>query len=379
MAKRRANREGSIYQRQDGRWCAQMCANGRRLYHYAQTQAQARDWLLDMRKKASDGILLDVSGVTAGEYLQRWLSTVRASLRPKTVLQYEQVVRLHITPLLGMLRLRDLRPDQVQTLYARLTESGCSARLVQLTHAVLHRALTQAVRWQLLARNPADGVERPRVARREMHALTLDQVTRLLAAVRGTRWEALYHLAVYAGLRQGELLALRWSDINWQAGLVSIQRQVQQVTGHGTLFSEPKSARSRRVVALGMETLGVLRAQRDRVAELRLLAGSRWQEQDLLFPSTVGTPVGARNLVRHFVSVLAKTGLPHVRFHDLRHTSATLLLAEGVHPKLVQERLGHSQIGLTMDTYSHVITPLAGGVPAIVDALVRRGLTDVRQ
>jgi len=373
MGKRRANGEGTIFQRKDGRWVAQFMVAGKWLYKYAHRQSDCRDWLLEMRRRHADGLLLDASGTTVSGFMDHWLDTAQASLRPRTALQYRQVIRQHIAPHLGAVKLRDLGAAQVQGLYTRLVAAGVGLRTVQMVHVILHRALGQAVRWGLVGRNATEGVDRPRVERREATTLTVDQVKRLLAAVAGTRWEALYHLAVYVGLRQGELLGLRWSDIDGNVGRISVARQVQRVAGQGLVFCEPKSRMSRRAVSIGPATLGLLREHRVRIDELRLLAGARWQEQDLLFPSVVGTPMNARNLLRQFHSVLARAGLPAVRFHDLRHTSATLLLNEGVHPKLVQARLGHSQIGLTMDTYSHVLPAVDGAVATVIERIIESG------
>lgn len=365
MGKRRANGEGSVYRRRDGRWCAQLVAGGRRLYHYGADQAEVKRWLLVERQRCAAGV--DVTDrSTLGQYLEHWLSVASPALRPSTETLYRQVVRDHVAPI-GGVRLAALRPDHLQGLYGDLQRAGASPWTVRKVHIVLHRALEQAARWGLVVRNVADLVERPRVPRTEMRTLTADQVAALLASVAGTRWEVLYRLAVVAGLRQGELLALRWSDVDWGAGTIAVQRQVRAVPGGGFAFSEPKSAASRRSVVLDPDTVDLLWRQRDQVARLQALAGDHWQEWGLVFPSEVGTPILATNLHRRFVASLAAAGLPRVRFHDLRHTSATLLFGENVHPKVVQERLGHSSVTLTLQTYSH-------RVPAMhTDAALRIG------
>jgi integrase len=222
----------------------------------------------------------------------------------------------------------------------------------------------------LLGRNPASHVDKPKINRKEMMTLTSEQVIKLLNFSQGSRYEALYHLSVTTGLRQGELLGLRWSDLDWSTGHLRVQRQLQRVPGEGLVLNEPKSASGRRLVVLGPATLDKIRAHKRLQWGERIEAGYRWQENDLMFPSTIETPMGPRNLVREFKELLKKGGLPEIRFHDLRHTAATLMLQEGIHPKVVQERLGHSQISITMDTYSHVLPAMQEEAALKIDVLL---------
>ncbi len=369
MTKHRAHNEGTVYQRPDGRWCAQVSLDGRRLTHYAKTQRQCREWLKTTLAQVDEGLTIEGARATLGEYLEKWLETVKPSLRPKTWKQYSQIVRQHIIPQLGSIKLKDLRPDHIQSHYTARQAAGAGVRTVRLTHAILHHALAQALKWGLVTRNPADAVDKPKLGHEEMKVLNAEQVRALLNAAKGERLEALYYLAVTTGLRQGELLGLRWSDLDWKTGKLQVQRQLQYIAGQGRVFSEPKSAAGRRSISLGSATLERLREHRESQELRRLFAGDRWQENDLIFPSTIGTSIEPRNLLRHFKSLLAKAGLPEIRFHDLRHTAATLMLQQGVHPKVVQERLGHSSITLTLDTYSHVLPGLQEDVAEKLDAL----------
>ena len=222
----------------------------------------------------------------------------------------------------------------------------------------------------LLGRNPADAVIRPKLVKKEMKTLTDTQVQTLLLAVRGTRYEALYLLAVTTGIRQGELLGLRWSDLDWVTRQLSVQRQLQRLSGQGMVFSEPKSASGRRVIALGSATIEKLREHYKHQQLERLAAGGRWIENDLIFPTIIGTPIEGSNLIRNFKSRLHAYNLPNIRFHDLRHTAATLMLQQGIHPKVVQERLGHSQISMTLDTYSHVLPNMQEEAAQKIDELI---------
>ena len=354
MSKKRGPNEGSIYKRKDSRWCAQISIGGKRISKYFKTQREGLDWLQNMRNQINDGLTLDGAQKTLSEFLEQWLGSIRLSVRPMTLSQYRQIVRMHIVPTLGSIKLKDLKPDQIQTLYNQKLDSGTSARTVLLIHAVLHRSLKQAFKWGIIGRNPASVVTRPKVVRKEMMTLNDNQVRTLILIAKGTRYEVLFWLAVTTGMRQGELLGLRWSDLDWRSKKLHVQRQLQR-TSAGQIFSEPKSAAGRRVIMLGDETIKKLRAHLGVLSQERQIAGEQWQENDLIFPSTKGTPWDHRNMYKYYKRFLRKAGLPDIRFHDLRHTAATLMLQQGVHPKVVQERLGHADITLTLNTYSHVL------------------------
>jgi integrase len=358
VTKRRGNNEGSIFARDDGTWRAMVSINGRRLSKSFKTQRECREWLKQTLAQVEDGLTIQGAQTTLVAYLEYWLETAKETVRPKTFLQYQQIARQYIVPELGKIKLKDLQPDHVQALYTRLLKAGTGVRTVRLAHAVLHRALARALRWGLVRRNVCDAVDKPKAHPVEMKTLSVEQAQAFLAAADGHRLEALFHLAVHSGLRQGELLGLRWSDLEWQTGELQVQRQVQRLPGQAFVFSEPKTAAGRRSITLDPNTLLVLRAHSKRQKEERLHTGARWQEQGLMFPSTVGTPLDQRNVLREFHAVLTKAGLPQIRFHDLRHTAATLLLQLGTHPKVVQAILGHSSISVTMDTYCHVGTTL---------------------
>ncbi len=370
MAKNRGHNEGTIYQRPDGRWCAQVSLSGRRLTHYAKTQRDCRDWLKETIAQVDSGLTIEGARTTLAEYLGKWLEIAKPSLRPNTSIQYTWIVRQYITPEIGSIRLKDLRPDHIQALLSDNLEAGVGVRTIQLIHAVLHRALVQALKWGLVGRNPADAVEKPRAARQEMRVLDPAQVLVLLNAAPDTYWEALLYLAVTTGLRQAELLGLCWTDLDWQTGELKVQRQSQYIIGQGFVFSEPKSAAGRRLVVLGDVALGKLRKHHEAQDEQRAKAGERWREKGLIFATHLGTPMHPRNLRVSFGKLLVKAGLPRVRFHDLRHTAATLMLQQGVHPKVVQERLGHANINLTLGTYSHVLPGMQGDAAHKLDTLL---------
>jgi integrase len=288
-------------------------------------------------------------------------------------------VRRQIIPALGSAQLTELRPQQIQAFYARLRSEGqradgrpgrLSANTVFRVHQVLHRALVHAVRWQKLARNPADSVQAPREDRPAITMLSAADVSRLLAAADATPIGALTRMAVMTGMRRGELLGLRWSDIDLDGGVASVQQTAQRIDGAGWVFRQPKTKLSRRAVALSPTTVQLLHKRRRDQAEARLLAGSAWQDRNLVFTSALGTPIEPGTIRRIWRRILAAADVGHVRWHDLRHAHATLMLSVGIHPKIVSERLGHSSIEMTVDTYSHVLPGLQAAAAAQLEALL---------
>ncbi|UCC85999.1 MAG: site-specific integrase [Anaerolineales bacterium] len=364
MAKRRGNKEGSIYKRKDGRWCAQISVNGRRLTKYGKTQTEVREWLRETLAQIDKGLIVD-KPQTLGEYLDSWLEAIKPSIRPRPHQTYEIHIRHHIMPELGGIKIQDLRPDHIQRFYTAKLDSGSGTSTVRLCHAVLHRALAHAVKWGLVARNVCDAVDKPKVDTPEMSVWDADQVRQFLQVIQGHRWEALFYLAVSTGLRQGELLGLMWTDVNWDTGKLAVQRQAYK----GKLV-ELKSASSRRAVVLGPTALDKLR-ERQAHQEQERAWGSSWIERGLIFTSRTGKPIAPSSVCKVFASKIEEAGLPAIRFHDLRHTAATLMLQGGVHPKVVQEMLGHSSISMTLDTYSHVLPSLQEGVADRMEGLLQ--------
>jgi len=298
------------------------------------------------------------------------------TVRPKTATQYAQIVRQHICPSLGKFKLKDLRPDMIQSLYNAKLSDGIGARTVSLIHAVLHKALNYALKMGMIVRNPADAVTKPKSRRAEMHALDDTQARNFLLAAQESRLYALYHVAISTGLRIGELLGLKWSDLDWTTHKISVQRQLQRLTGKGLVFSEPKTRAGRRVIVLGKSTINVLHEHFDDQFEERKQADKEWNKLDLIFVSSEGTPLDQRNVTRDYKEILKKAGCPEIRFHDLRHTATSLMLQQNVHPKVVQERLGHSDISLTLNTYSHVMPGMQEEAASKMDELLT--LVDVK-
>ncbi len=307
-----------------------------------------------------------------GVFLEDWLSDiVRLSVRPKTFVSYRSVVRLHLVPCLGQHPLVELRPADVQAFLNAKAASGLAPRTVAYLRNVLRQALGHAERTELVGRNVARLALPPRVPRREVHPLSPEEARTFLAAIRGDRFEALYLLALGCGLRQGEILGLGWSDLDLDGGTVRVRQALQRVEGRFALV-EPKSATSRRIVALPAIVRAGLLAHRERAAQEGPGRALPDGFAELVFTTTIGTPIDGISVTRRFQRILKGAGLPHQRFHDLRHACASLLLSQGVPARVVMETLGHSQISLTLNTYSHVIPALGREAAERMDAVLRR-------
>ncbi len=352
--KERGNGEGSIYQRQDGKWVAAVSLpRGRRKVIYGRTRAEVAEKLPSVLKARQDGLPMLTERQTTAQYLADWLESARPSVRPGTWETYESYVRVHIAPALGRVPLARLSPQHLQRFYADRLEAGLSPTSVGHLHAILHRALGEAARFGLVVRNVAGLVKRPRAAHKEMMALSPEQARAFLDAAHGERLEALYVLALSTGIRQGELLALRWQDIDLDGATLQVRATLRR-TREGMTFGEPKTSKSRRQVQLTPTAVTALRAHRARQLEERMRC-PYWQDGELVFATEIGTPIECGNMMRRsFLPLLERAGLPRIRFHDLRHTAATLLLGQNVNVKVVSEMLGHSQISITLDLYSHV-------------------------
>lgn len=354
---RRGHGEGSIYQRSDGRWAASISLDGRkRKTFYGKTRKDVQEQLKVALHEQKQGTLVTSSQQTVKQYLEQWLEDVhKPTIRIGSYKLYRGYLDNHILPTIGHIQLQKLTAQQVQALYTRKTNEGLSPKTVQNIHGLLHKALDNAVRWGLVARNVCSAVTTPRSRQHEIHPLTTEQAQQLLAKARGHKLETLLTLALVTGMRRGELLALRWQDIHFDVMSLSVGRTVNRITGYGYVENDPKTSRSRRVVMLPAFVIKMLKQHRLQQTERRLKADERWKEQDLVFPNTYGGYLHPEYLLVRFHRLLEDAGLPDMRFHDLRHSAATILLGMGIHPKVVQELLGHSQISMTMDIYSHVL------------------------
>jgi integrase len=364
---KRGNGEGSVYQRKsDGKWVTSITLdNGRRKVLYSDTQQEAIKKLKKASQQQEQGTLTVGPQYTVAQYLDYWLSVYKQKIRPRSYERYEQIIRLHLVPTIGKLKLDKLSPQHVQLLYTKKLEEELSTNTVLVIHGMLHKALKSAMRWGILAQNVCDRVDIPRKTPYEIHPLTVEQAQRFLAALHEHPNEALFILAITTGMRRGEIAGLKWHDIDIEYATLHVQRALTRVPttmGGGYQEAEPKTEKSRRTVALPDIAVDALRQHHERQVEIKQKAGEFWQEHDYVFCTPMGTHIHpGHDILEEFKKLFKGAGLPDIRFHDLRHSAATMLLGMGVHPKIVQERLGHHDIGTTMDIYSHVLPTMQEG------------------
>ena len=368
--KTRGRNEGSIYQRSNGKWRAQVSINGKRYGKTCTNKRAAQHWIRRMQNEIDQGFDIERSNITLEEYLFQWLENSKASIRESTAYQYQLEIKNHIIPHIGHIKLNDLQLFRVEKFYSDLQKSGIGARTIRLTHAVLHKALVKAAKYGLINQNPAHGASLPKYGFSEMNVFDSSQVTQFLIAAQGNRYESLCYLAIHTGMRQGELFGLKWTDLQWNSGNLHVQRQVKRVPGQGWKFESPKTKSGRRTIMLGESTIDVLRRQKSILTKNKALAGDRWKDLNLIFPSLIGTPGDPSNLRKEFRKILNKASLPEIRFHDLRHTAASLMLNNGVPPIVVSKRLGHANPSITLNTYGHLYVEMQSEAARIMDELV---------
>jgi len=339
------------------------------------TEQEAQEALKDVLAEIRVGVYVEPSGMTFGGLLDRWLAHISGRVGPNTYDNYELAARVHLKPALGHMALTDLRPLHLQDLYADLLAGvrrpPLSPGSVRLAHVTAHAALRQGVRWLLVPYNVADAADPPRVSRqREMHPLDAAGVATFMATARGSRDESFCDTGFRTGARESELLVLRWTELDLDGGNMRIERHLVKYRRGAPVIGRGKTRRGRRLISLGEQLVARLRAHKREQAETRLRMGSAWHDEGLVFPREDGTLEDPRLLLARFKTLARRAGFPELTIHDMRHTHATLLLAAGVHPKIVQERLGHSSIAVTMDLYSHVIPGLQEAAAARLDDIL---------
>lgn len=309
---------------------------------------------------------------TIDDYLRTWLETsVKQRVRPLTYAGYKVNVEKHLIPTIGKIRLDQLTPPQVQRMINDRLAAGFSTKTVAYVLQVLRTALSLAVRWEMVPRNVAKLVDAPRIERKPVNPLTPEEARKFLGAIRGHRLEALFTVALALGLRQGEALGLRWEDVDYVAGTLRVRNQLQRIDRKLVLVP-PKTAKSRRTLVMPALIVESLREHEKRQVAEKLWAGSSWEEAGLVFANRTGGPTQARRVIEQFHALLEETGMRHIRFHDLRHSCATLLLVQGVSPRVVMEVLGHSEIAITMNAYSHVVPELQREAAQRMQAILER-------
>ena len=349
----------------------------RRKWHsFEGTKREAQIECSRLISEISGGAYIEPAKVTVGQFLDRWLEHMKGQLTARSHERYAELARKNLVPLVGNVLLTKLRPTIISQAYAKALEGGrrdgkggLSPLTVRYMHRILRHALQQAICWQLLVRNPAAAVKPPKAERKEMKALNTDATATLIEAARDTRLFVPIVLGVLCGMRRGEITALRWRSVDLERGQLSVVASTEQ-TRDGVQEKVPKSGRGR-TVALPSLVVEELRQHRLNQAEALLKLGVRLSDDHHVMMGVDGRPLQPRSLTHAFEIFLRKRGLPRVRLHDLRHSHATHLLASGVHPKIAQERLGHSSVAITLDLYSHVLPGLQAEAADRVDLVVR--------
>jgi integrase len=375
--------KGHIVERSPGKWAIvlDVPSDGkrRRKWHtFHGTKRQAETECARLIAELAGGNYIEPAKTTVQSYFAQWLKHEKANVSPKTLQRYEELLLKNIAPVIGSVMLNKLTAAVIDAAWGKLLESGrrdgkggLSPRTVHHCRRVMLTAMEQAVKWDLLKRNPVAITRPPKVERTKMQAYDADHTAALIEAFRGTRMFIPVLLAALCGLRRGEIAALRWRDVDLSEGRrqLSIRESAEQ-TNEGVRYKEPKSGKAR-TVAVSTTMLAELKAHRARQAEEQLRIGIRPDGDGFVVAQVDGSPLQPRSITHEWVRILAKTSLPTIRFHDLRHSHATQLLAAGIHPKIASERLGHSTVGITLDLYSHVMPGIQADAAEQVDAAIK--------
>jgi integrase len=375
--------KGHIRERSPGHWAIVIelrdSATGkrRRKWHsFNGTKRQAQIECARLVSEMSGGTYLEPAKTTLAQFLDQWLADIKGNVAPRTHERYNEIARKNLIPLLGATTLPKLQPMQISAAYTKALASGrrdgkggLSPRTVHHMHRVLKQALSQAVRWQLLTRNPTEAVDPPKVERHRITTYDMPQTAALIDAVRGTRMFIPTLLAVLCGMRRGEIAALRWRNVDLSMGQISIVASAEQMNS-GVRLKETKSGRAR-TVAMSGTVRDELRLHRVQQAQDMLKLGTRLTDENFVAAFADGSPMQPTFITHEWVRVIRATSLPRVRFHDLRHAHATHMLSSGIHPKVASERLGHSKVGITLDLYSHVLPGMQEDAAAKMDLALK--------
>ena len=375
--------KGHIRERSPGHWAIVIelrdSATGkrRRKWHsFNGTKRQAQIECARLVSEMSGGTYLEPAKTTLAQFLDQWLADIKGNVAPRTHERYNEIATKNLIPLLGATTLPKLQPRQISAAYTKALASGrrdgkggLSPRTVHHMHRVLKQALSQAVRWQLLTRNPTEAVDPPKVERHRITTYDMPQTAALIDAVRGTRMFIPTLLAVLCGMRRGEIAALRWRNVDLSMGQISIVASAEQMNS-GVRLKETKSGRAR-TVAMSGTVRDELRLHRVQQAQDMLKLGTRLTDENFVAAFADGSPMQPTFITHEWVRVIRATSLPRVRFHDLRHAHATHMLSSGIHPKVASERLGHSKVGITLDLYSHVLPGMQEDAAAKMDLALK--------
>ena len=378
--------KGHIRERSPGKWTIILdvrdpaTGKRRRKWHsFSGTKRSAQIECARLISEMRGGNYAEPTKTTFGQFLEEWLAQIKSQVTPRTHERYCEIVRKNIIPSLGAIRLTALRPPQIAGAYTKALESGrrdgkggLSPNTVLYMHRLIKQALKHAVRWGTLTKNPAAAVDPPSIERATLSTYDMAQTVDAIEAARGSRLFVPILLGVLCGLRRGEIVALRWRSVDLSASSLAVVESAEQ-TAAGIRYKKPKSGRARNI-ALSAYVVEELKVHKLRQAEELLRVGVRLNDATFVYAREDGEPIQPRSLTHNWQALVSRTGIPRVRFHDLRHAHATHLLSSGVHPKVASERMGHSKVGITLDLYSHVLPGMQEDAAARVDDALRIAL-----
>lgn len=335
------------------------------------TKKDAEKRLVELIHQVDTGVFMKPSKTSVADYLQKWLADyAKPNLSPRGFERYEGIVIRHFIPAFGNIALTQLRSEHLQKHCTAKLNDGLKARTVRYHHAVIHKALETAVKWGMLSRNIADGVDVPRARRTEMQTWDENEVARFLEVAKSSHYYTLFYTALFTGMRRSELLGLCWQDVDFIFSQLCVSRGLHQLKDGSYVFEQTKSAKSRRKIALSPSAILLLKQHKERQTAERLILGLTLKDDDLVFSTPEGKPLRPNTVTRAWEVLATRSGIKVIRLHDARHTHASLMLKQGIHPKIVQERLGHASIEMTLDTYSHVAPGLQEAAALRFDELV---------
>jgi integrase len=371
----RVHMKGSIRQRSKGSWQVRYegppDGTGRRKYLSETVKGNKKDAERVLRERLAtieNGGYIPKDKETVREFMQRWLDTyARTNVTLRTLEGYRGYVKCYLDPTIGNVAIQALTARHIQGVYSDMLNRGLSNTTVVQLHRILKEAISHALKWGVVIRNVADATSPPRIQHKGMEMWDDDTICRFLEGIQGSRFGDFYHLAVLTGLRRSELCGLQWDNVDLVAGRLSVVKTLQRIKGHGLVEGQPKTERSRRSISLGPEAVSLLHAIRGKQIEQQLEAGPLWQNTGYVFTEPDGRPVIPDQVTQDFARMIRRLRLPHLTLHGLRHAHATQLMAGGLNPKVVSERLGHSSIAVTMDVYSHVLPNLQDEAALVIE------------
>lgn len=375
---RAAQGGGTIRQRKDGRWEARYTAGrdpgtGKQVQRsvYGATQQEVRKKLAQLTAAIDAGTYKEPCKMTVGQWLDIWQQDYLGGVKPRTVEAYQGTIKNHIKPAIGNIRLEALNAHTIQKLYNDLS-GELSAKTVKNVHGVLHRALQQAVKIDYIRFNPADGCELPRVERKEIKPLDTEEIGAFLKCIQGHKFEIVYIVTLFTGMRRGEVLGLLWDCVDFDRGIIHIDKQLQQVPGSKGQFRLISTKNSKgRAITPASSVMELLKRHRAQQNELRLKAGTLWHDSGYVFTDEAGGHLSPHVVYRNYKKLVETIGRPDARFHDLRHSYAVAALQSGDDVKTVQENLGHHAAAFTLDVYGHVTEQMKRESAARMDAFIK--------